>query len=82
MTLHGPGRAAQRMSGRRGLCIHTPNSSPGLHQAAASGSLCFRYAFRNAFAVSAFFTSPVPEPDSTLCISKLNNWQKILNVHT
>jgi hypothetical protein len=57
MTLHGPGRAAQRVSGRRGLRIHTPISSPGLHQAAASGSLCFRYAFRNAFAVSAFFTT-------------------------
>jgi hypothetical protein len=26
-------------------------------QAVASGSLCFRYAFRNAFAVSAFFTT-------------------------
>ncbi len=45
MTLYGPGRAAQRVSGRRGLRIYSRYRSPGLHQAAASGSLCFRMQF-------------------------------------
>jgi hypothetical protein len=44
------------LRGRRGLRIHTRCRSPGLHQAAASGSLCFWYAFRNAFTDSTFFT--------------------------
>jgi hypothetical protein len=53
MTLHGPGRAAQRVS----LSSWAPHPysclRTGLLQAAASGSLCFR----NAFSVSAFFTT-------------------------
>ncbi len=35
----------------------TMNLATGLHQAVASGSLCFWYAFRNVFAVSACFAA-------------------------
>jgi len=72
MTLHGPGRAAQRVS----LSSWAPHPysclRTGLLQAAAFGSLCFRYAFRNAFAVSAFFTTGgiLFQPSGTRCEKK------------
>jgi hypothetical protein len=52
MAQVGPLRECQVVVGSASTLL-----SPLWSQAAASGSLCFRYAFRNTFAVSAFFTT-------------------------
>jgi hypothetical protein len=45
----GPGRAAQRVSGRHGIRVHTCCHNSSLYLAVDSGSLCFRQCYGSEF---------------------------------
>jgi hypothetical protein len=72
MTIHGPGRAAQRVSGHRGPRICLSGHHLVSHQSVASVCLCFWYALQNAFAVVACFNAGgiLFQLSGTLCEKK------------
>ncbi len=72
LTLHGPGRAAQRVSGHHGPRICLSGHHLVSHQAEAPVCLCFWYALQNAFAVVACFSAVgiLFQLSGTLCEKK------------